>query len=558
VTVEFDAIVCGSGISGGWAAKELTERGLRVLMIERGPIIKHTEYPTEWKAPWEMPFRGSLDPKVAETTKRVQRFARMDEWTQDMYVNDDVDVYETPEESGFRWMRGYHLGGKSLMWGRQCYRLSDINLQSNAKDGHGIPWPVTYQELVPWYEHVEKFIGINGTTENLRSLPDGIFQPSMGFSKGEEVFAELIKTRYADRRVIPARSANLTQGIGDRSACQYRNQCARGCSFGAYFSTQSSTLPAAEVTGRLTILSDTIVETLDYDPATKRVTGVRIRDVNTGQRSIRTAKVVFVCTGSINSVSLLLRSVSDATPNGVGNTSGILGHYVIDQAFGATLASTMPGLDEWAHKGRKPTGVIVPRFVNLDEQTEDFARGYSYQGVAQRMGWGRSVDKPGTGAALKQGIRHPGDWAMVLEAAVEALPRFENQVSINFAKKDAFDQPLSRIDVRFTDNERKAEAHALREARAMLEPLGGQIMVLSEGNNPPGTSIHEMGGAPMGSDPTKSVTNARNQLHDALNVFVTDGAFMNSSGDRNPSLTYMAFTARAAAYAADLIKSGQL
>ena len=555
----FDAIVAGSGITGGWAAKELTERGLKVLMIERGPNLEHrTDYKTEFTPPWELQYRGFTDPKIIATTKRHQQYARMDEWTKDMFVDDDVDIYQSPPESGFRWLRGYHLGGRSIMWGRHSYRMSPTNFAANAKDGHGVAWPVRYGDIAPWYDYVEQYIGVNGMVDNLPSLPDGKYQPSMGLNAGEQHFAELIKAKYADRRLLSGRTANLTRPIGDRMACQRRDQCARGCSFGAYFSTQSSTLPAARATGRLTLMTDTIVESVVYDPSTKRATGVRLRNARTGVTSMETARIVFLCTGSLNSVSVLLRSVSAATPGGLGNSSGLLGRYIMDHGYGALLISTIPGLTDQMYEGRRPNGIIIPRFVNMDRQETEFSRGYSYQGFCGRETWTRGESAQGIGADFKQSLRQPGSWFIGFGSAIECLPRKENEVTVDFKAIDKYGLPVTRIDVRWSDNERRASAHAHGELRAMLSLLGGHIIDAEEKLQPPGTAIHEMGGACMGVDPRNSVTNAHNQLHDAPNVFMTDGAFMNSCGDRNPSLTYMAFTVRAAEHAVELLKQNAI
>jgi len=556
---EFDAIVAGSGITGGWAAKELTERGLKVLMIERGPMIEHRrDYKTEFTPPWELPYRGFGDPKVLVTSKRIQKFAWMDEWTQHMFVDDDVDVYETPPESGFLWMRGYHLGGRSLMWGRHSYRMSPVHFESNGRDGHGVPWPVHYQDIAPWYDLVEQFIGVNGTVDNLPTLPDGKYQPSMGLNAAEQRLADVVRSHYPDRRLIPGRTANLTQAIGDRAPCQFRDQCARGCSFGAYFSTQSSTLPAARATGRLTLLTDTIVESLEYDALKRRATALHLINAMTGERSTVRAPLIFLCTGSINSVSLLLRSASADAPRGLGNSSDLLGRYVMDHVKGDWVLSTVPGIDDQMYLGRRPNGITMPRFVNVAAQDADFLRGYSYQGGSGRATWKRGGEEAGIGAEFKQKLRQPGGWRIALEPNVECLPSKDNRVTINFDRKDKYGLPLTRIDVRWGENERKAAAHARKQAAAMLSLLGGEVITFGSETRPPGTAIHEMGGASMGEDPRNSVTNPYNQLHDAPNVFVTDGAFMNSSGDRNPSLTYMAFTVRAAAHAADLLKNGAL
>ncbi len=556
---DFDAIVAGSGITGGWAAKELTELGLKVLMIERGPNLEHrTDYKTEFTPPWELPFRGYTDPNILATTKRIQKDARMNEWTKDMFVDDDVDIYETPAESNFRWLRGYHLGGRSVMWGRHSYRMGPLNFQANAADGHGLPWPVTYEGIAPWYDRVEEYIGVNGRVDKVPTLPDGKYQPSMGMNAIEQRLADLIASHYSDRFLVPGRTANLTEAIGERTTCQFRDQCARGCSFGAYFSTQSSTLPAARATGRLTLVTDTIVDALDYDPLTQRATGVRLINAKTGVRSTERAKLIFLCTGSINSVSVLLRSASPGAPGGLGNSSGLLGRYIMDHAFGGLILTAAPGLEDKMYLGRKPNGIIVPRFVNVAHQETDFLRGYSFQGWGGRDNWTRGAHQAGIGLAFKKTLRQPGSWMIGFGASVENIPRKENAVTVNFDRRDRYGLPLTRIDVRWTDNERKATDHAVAQAKAMLALLGGHVFTVGDEIAPPGSSIHEMGGAPMGEDPRSSVTNAHNQLHDAPNVFVTDGAFMNSTGDRNPSLTYMAFTARAAHRAADLLRQGAL
>ncbi|WP_221774155.1 FAD-dependent oxidoreductase [Novosphingobium flavum] len=556
---EFDAIVVGSGITGGWAAKELTERGLKVLMIERGPELAHIAgYKNEWTSPWDLPFKGYGDPKAERTTKRVQSVARLNEWNADYFVDDEQELYETPAESNFQWVRGYHTGGRSIMWGRQSYRMAPDYFEANVRDGHGIDWPIRYKDLASWYDHVEEFIGVNGTIENMPILPDGKFQPSMGFNAGEQHFADLIKAHYRDRRLIPGRTANLTKPIGERGTCQYRNWCSRGCSFGAYFSTQSSTLPAAVATGRLTQLHNGIVESIEFDPQSRRATGVRIIDGETGQRSIRTARIVFLCAGAYDSVGILMRSVSESCPNGLGNSSDVLGRYIMDHAYKVGATSTIPGLDQAMYLGRKPNQVIIPRFVNIDRQETDFLRGYSFWGRSERMNWNRGGEIAGVGVGFKQALRKPGPWAITMGTVIEALPRRENRISINHDKLDKHGLPLTRIDLRYGDNEQKAARHAFDELMGMMKLLGGEILSANREIAPPGSSIHEMGGACMGHDPQASVVNAFNQLHEAPNLFVTDGSVMCSTGDRNPSLTYMALTARAAAAAVSMAQEGKL
>ncbi|SLK12786.1 GMC oxidoreductase [Novosphingobium mathurense] len=555
---EFDAIVVGSGITGGWAAKELTERGLKVLMIERGPDVKHGEYEKEWIEPWNLPFRGYGDPDLLRRTKKIQSAARLNEWNMDYFVDDELEVYDTPTESNFQWIRGYQTGGRSLVWGRQTYRMAASYFEANRQDGHGVDWPIRYEDIAPWYDYVEEFIGVNGSKENLATAPDGQFQPAMGFNAGEQKLADAIKAQYPDRRLIPGRGANLTKGIGSRAQCQYRNWCSRGCSFGAYFSTQSSTLPAAMATNRLTLLNDSIVERIDYDQARMRATGVRVINARTGEKSAHTARIIFLCAGSVNSVSVLLRSTSEKMPQGLGNSSDKLGRYFMDHAYRVGATTTIPGIDNQMYIGRKPNQVCIPRFVNLGDEKTDFLRGYSYSGYAKRLNWSRGGMASGIGEGLKQDIRKPGPWQINLQAAIETLPRESNRITLNTARSDRHGLPLTRIDLRYSENERKAAKHAHAELLKMFALLGGEITQSNTELAPPGTSIHEMGGACMGHDPRLSVTNAHNQLHDAPNIFVTDGSAMCSTGDRNPSLTYMALTVRAAASAVSMLKNGKL
>lgn len=545
--MDFDAIVVGSGISGGWAAKELTERGLKVLMLERGAVIEHRQYRTEFLAPWELPYRGYGDPKSTR--------AAGDEWTAELFADDNVDdLYETTPESNFRWIRGYHTGGRSLMWARQSYRMSEFHFDSNRKDGHGIDWPIRYADLAPWYDHVEEFIGVSGAADGVPTLPDGKYQPSMGLNAGEQHLADLVAAHYTDRKVIPTRHANLTQAIGDRMPCQYRNQCARGCSFGAYFSTQSSTLPAARATGRLTLMNDAMAESIEYDRKTKRATGVKIIDTKTGARSIKTARIVFLCAGSYNSVGVLLRSAQDAIPGGLGNSGGVLGKWLMDHPWGVGATSTMPGLENAMYLGRKPNHACIPRFVNVKKQETDFLRGYSLNIFIQRQAWNRGGDIAGVGVGLKEALRRPGPWYASVMVNGEMLPSINNTVTLDPHKRDNFGLPVLRLDLRYGDNDLKSNAHGHKEILSILSLLGGQVTQSKTELDRPGTSIHEMGGACMGNDPSASVIGKFNQVHDAPNVFVTDGAAMCSTGDRNPSLTYMALTARASAHAVELMK----
>ncbi|PZU60616.1 MAG: GMC family oxidoreductase [Sphingobium sp.] len=560
MSAEFDAIVVGSGITGGWAAKELTERGLSVLLVERGPMIEHQQdYTTEMTAPWELDYRGYGDPEMFERDYAVQsKGMYFNEWTYRHFANDRENPYQTTEKDPFQWRRGYQLGGKSLLWGRQCYRWSDLDFGANAADGHGCDWPIRYQDVSPWYDHVEDFIGVSGSTEGLAQLPDGHFQRPMELNAVEHALKAKIEAAYPERKMIIGRSANMTEQNGDRSPCQYRNICARGCSFGAYFSTQSSTLPAARATNRLTLITDSLVESLDYDPATKRVSGIRVLDTKTRARKTYTGKVVFLCAGTINSVSVLLRSASAAQPNGLANGSGTLGRYFMDHALTMSVVAEIPGFLDHGYFGNRPNGIVVPRFYNLDNGERDLLRGYSYQGGAYRRGWARGASTAGVGKDFKAALHGPGEWNMLLGAFAECLPREDNRITLDASKVDPFGIAQTRIDFAYGENDRRLLAKASREAKDMVALLGGKVLSYSEEPGLGGTAVHEMGGARMGKDPATSVLNAHNQSHEIANLFVTDGAAMASSACQNPSLTYMALTARAAAYAAEKVKANAL
>jgi choline dehydrogenase-like flavoprotein len=560
MSAQFDAIVIGSGITGGWAAKELTEKGLKVLMIERGRHIEHVkDYTTETKAPWEMPFRGFGDQAILEGDYRVQRQARsFDEWTQAHFVNDREHPYFTAPDQPFNWFRGYQLGGRSLIWGRQSYRWSDLDFAANKRDGHGVDWPVRYKELAPWYDHVEEFIGVSGSHEDLPQLPDGQFQPAMALNVVEAEAKRRIEAAYNDRKLIIGRVANLTAGKIGRAPCQYRSICARGCSYGAYFSTQSSTLPAARATGNLTLVTDQVVSSVDYDPNTKRVTGVRAWD-NQARRSVAySAKIVFLCAGSFNSVAVLLRSASPYFPHGLANSSGVLGHYIMDHPNTLSGLGSIPNYQQHTYLGNRPTGIVIPRFRNVTNPDSRFLRGYSFQGGAFQRGWPRGETVAGIGKDLKTRLRAPGPWQFAFVGFGECLPRAENRISLHPTAKDSSGMAQLHIQFSFGANEQALLADAAEEAKKMLSLMGSTPEVSFAKPGIPGTSIHEMGGARMGHDPATSVLNAHNQTHDIPNLFVTDGACMSSSACQNPSLTYMAFTARAAEFAVTALKSGSL
>jgi len=558
---QFDAIVVGSGITGGWAAKELTERGLKVLMIERGRMIEHQSgYTKETLAPWELPFHGQGDAALFARDYPVQSRQKLffNEWTQDHWVNDREHPYQTAPGDSFVWMRGYQLGGKSLLWGRQCYRWSDIDFGANKKDGHGVDWPIRYKDVAPWYDLVEDFIGVSGSAEGLEVLPDSKFLPAMKLNAAEKHIKEKLESGFPGRKLIIGRSANITRQVGDRAPCQYRGICARGCSYGAYFSTQSSTLPAAQATGRLTLLTDTIVEQVITNPATGKASCVTTRNTKDATRQSFTGKIVFLNAGTINTVALLLRSRSDHAPGGLANSSGTLGHYLMDHGQASSALGLVHGVDDRTYWGNRPNGIVIPRFRNVAAQETDFVRGYSYQGGALRRGWKRGGDTEGLGAALKQALTGPGEWMVSLGAFAECLPEARNRITLHPTAVDSLGMPQVEIAFRHGDNTRRALQDAAVEARRMLEAAGVTVLSSSADVQPGGTAIHEMGGARMGADPAHSVVNGWNQAHDVPNLFISDGACMSSTACQNPSLTYMALTARACDYAVSQLKEARL
>lgn len=559
--MDFDAIVVGSGITGGLAAKELTEAGLKVLMIERGRNIRHQQdYSTEMKTPWEMPFRGAGDQEMYAREHAVQMLNRhFTEYTQNHFVNDAQNPYSKAEGTDFNWFRSYQLGGRSLTWGRQSYRWSDYDFEANKRDGHGTDWPIRYADLAPWYDKVEEFIGVSGAKEGLKQLPDGRFLPPMALNPVEQHVREVMQANWPERRLTIGRTANLTEGKGERGPCQNRSICARGCSYGAYFSTQSSTLPAAMATGRLTVITDAVVEKLDYDPKTRRITGVRYLDRNTKERKTATARMVFLNAGAFNSVHVLLNSASEAMPNGLANSSGVLGTHIMDHANTLSAIALMPGFEDRTTTGNRPTGVVVARYRNMDTMDgEGHTRGYSFQGGALQSTWTAGKRDPGIGTEYKQKLQKPGMWRMVLVGFADCVPRATNRLTLDPKAVDADGIPQLNIAFAFGKEERAALAQAKADASEMLTKAGGQVIMGFDQPGAGGTAIHEMGGARMGHDPATSVLNKWSQAHDVANLFVTDGAQMSSSACQNPSLTYMALTARAADAAASMLREGKI
>jgi choline dehydrogenase-like flavoprotein len=548
-TQEYDAIVVGSGISGGWAAKELTEKGLRVLLLERGRNVEHIkDYVNATKGAWEYPHRGGRTKAMEEAYPVLKRDYPLNEKNLDFWASDRDSPYT--EVKRFDWYRGYQVGGRSLMWGRQSYRLSDFDFEANAREGIATDWPIRYAEIAPWYDHVERHAGICGSVEGLPQLPDGQFQPAMPLNCGEEGVAARLRNLFdGRRRIIPGRTANLTTALPGRTACQYRNACWLGCPFGAYFSTQSSTLPAAMRTGRLTLRPFAIVTEVVYDRDRKRATGVRVLDAVSNQTTEYTAKVIFLCASALNSTWLLLRSATDVWPDGLGSSSGELGHNLMDHHFRLGAGGTLDGLTDKYYYGRRPTGFYIPRYRNLFGDKRDYLRGFGYQGSAGREGWSRAVAELGVGGAFKDTMAEPGKWTIGATAFGEMLPNHENQVSLDTAKTDKWGLPVLKIDCAIGENERLMRRDMKNDMAEMLEQTGVKDVNPWESEYFPGMGIHEMGTARMGRDPKTSVLNQWNQVWDAPNVFVTDGACMTSAACQNPSLTYMALTARAADYA---------
>jgi len=556
----YDAIVVGSGISGGWAAKELTEKGLKVLMLERGRKIEHVkDYVNAMKEIWEFPHRGRATQKMIEEHPVLKRDYPLNETVLDYWVNDLESPYT--EIKRFDWFRGYHLGGRSLMWGRQSYRWSEQDFEENLKDGHGVDWPIRYKDLAPWYSYVEKFAGISGSKEGLAVLPDGEFQPPMDMNVVEKDVAARINAHYkGTRHMFIGRVANMTEAKKEqgREKCQFRNRCWRGCPFGAYFSTQSSTLPAAMATGKLTVRPFAIVTKVLYDKDSKKATGVEILDAETNQTQEFKSKIIFLNASALNSAWILMNSATDIWPDGLGSSSGELGHNVMDHHLGVYAGGSVEGYDDKYIFGRRPNGIYIPRFRNIGSDKRDYVRGFGYQGSASRQGWNREVAELNVGAAFKEAIAEPGNWTMGVGGFGEILPYHENKITLDKTKKDKWGLNVLAFDVELKDNEKKMRIDMLNDAKEMLDIAGVKNIVGRDGDGTPGRGIHEMGPARMGRDPKTSVLNAHNQVWDAKNVFVTDGACMTSASSVNPSLTYMALTARAADYAVSELKKGNL
>ena len=555
----FDAIVVGSGISGGWAAKELTEKGLKVVMLERGRNIEHVkDYVNANKEVWEYPHRGTPTQQMKEEHPVLRRDYPLNEETKGMWVNEKESPYT--EDKRFDWYRGYHVGGRSLLWGRQSYRWNQWDFEANGKEGIGTDWPIRYDDLAPWYSYVEKFAGIQGTKQGLDVLPDGEFLPGMEMNVAEKDIAAKIKQHYKGKRhMFIGRSANITQPMPEhnRTNCQYRDRCWLGCPFGAYFSTQSATLPAATKTGNLTLETNKIVTKILYDKDKKRATGVEVVDAITNKTYQYTAKVIFVCASTFNSTWLLMNSATDVWPDGLGSSSGELGHNVMDHHFRVGAQGIVEGFEDKYEYGRRPTGIYVPRFRNIYNDKRDYLRGFGYQGGAGR-GRGVEVAEMSFGASLKESLTEPGQWKINLLGFGEMLPDHSNRIYLNKTVKDKWGLPVLAMDVEMKQNDLSMRKDMMGDAAEMLEISNVKNVEKYDAGYAPGMGIHEMGTARMGRDPKTSVLNGNNQVWDALNVFVTDGASMASASCVNPSLTYMALTARAADFAVKELKKGNL
>ena len=558
---EYDAIVVGSGMTGGWAAKELTELGLRTLVLDAGrPIVPNKDY-REHTPPWEMPFRGLGDRQTVARRQAVQRNSvTFDEMSHQFWVDDVDNPYSTPANKAFHWFRARQVGGKSIIWGRQVYRWSDLDFAANLHDGIGVDWPIRYADIAPWYDLVDRFIGVSGQAEGLAHLPDGPFLPPMAMNCVESHVRDRMASKFGRDRVLTmGRVAILTERHNGRAACHYCGPCHRGCVTRSYFSSVNATLPAAEATGRLTLLPYSIARHLVYDEQANRVTGVLVVDARTRETREYTARVVFLCASALESARILLNSATSRHPDGLANSSGQVGRNIMDHIKWGGASGTFDGWSDRQTIGQRPNGVYVPRFRNVTTRHPDFIRGYGFQGGAGRAGWEARARAPGIGLAFKESLTRPGAWTMSFGGFGEMLPNPVNRATLHPTLVDAWGIPTLHIEAAWSGNELAIHRDMNVTASELLEAAGAKdIRPDARGPSTPGNTNHEMGTARMGRDPKTSVLNGWNQTWDVPNVFVTDGACMASSGNQNPSLTYMALTARACHYAVDAMKRGDL
>lgn len=558
---EYDAIVVGSGISGGWAAKELCEKGLKTLVLERGRDVEHLkDYPTMTAAPWEMPHRNQVPREDKIRNPVVNRCYAYKEDTQHFFVKDEEHPYI--QDKPFDWVRGYQVGGKSLIWARQTQRWSTYDFEGPARDGYAVDWPIRYEDVAPWYSHVERFVGISGSYEGLDTLPDGEFLKAWEMNCVEKEMRDRINAHYSDRKSIIGRCAHLTSPTQEhlaqgRGQCMARNQCYRGCPFGGYFSSNSSTLPWAAQTGNLTIRPDSVVHSLIWDENANKATGVRVIDRITKEERVYSAKLIFLNASALNTNLILLNSQSRRFPDGLGNDSGVLGKFIAFHNYRGLMAATYEGFEDQYYHGRRPTAVMMPNFRNVKKQETDFLRGYMSFFSAGRASFGHA-DTGGFGAEFKEAHTKPGPWSVYMQMQGETIPKASNQVILSQEAKDEWGVPLLRMDISYDENDEKMIQDFQEQAEEMLRVGGCTAIKRSDTKQVPGLDIHEMGGVRMGRDPKTSLLNGFNQLHLAPNVFVTDGACMTSTGVQNPSITYMALTARAVDYAVKQLKKGEI
>ncbi len=552
----YDAIVVGTGISGGWAAKELTENGLNTLVLERGRDVPHGEYPTATLEPWDLPRNDQIPAEERQHYEKQMRTGyTIRESTKHWWIKDTDQPYE--EINRFDWIRGYHVGGRSIMWGRHSYRLSDLDFEANAREGIAVDWPIRYADIEPWYDHVERYAGISGEALGIPHFPDSQFLPPMELNCVEQHAREQIAEHFG-RTLTIGRVAMLTQPHEGRGACQYRNKCIRGCPYGAYFSSNASTLPAADRTGNMTLRPHSIVNRVIFDENEGKATGVEIIDAESGEVYEYYARIIFLNASTINTTMILMNSRSDRFPDGLGNDSGELGRNLMDHHFRVGANGVYEGFQDRYYYGRRPTGFFIPRYRNVGDDSRDYLRGFGYQGSASRQGWTRGVRELSIGEPLKEFVQTPGEWTMGMTAFGEMLPHHDNRMWLDFDKTDKWGQPTVVFDCRFRENEFKMREDMKNDAAEMLEAAGFSDVTTYDDPGGPGLGIHEMGTARMGRDPQTSVLNEWNQIHTCKNVFVTDGACMTSAANQNPSLTYMALTARAANYAAEELQRQNL
>ena len=550
VSHTFDAIVIGSGMSGGWAAKELTEKGLETLVLERGRPLAHGEYPVSTLEPWQRPNRGRNSPQFNRANPILTQVGAVNDADRDMFVSDAEHPYI--QKKPFSWIKGYQVGGKSLLWARWTQRWSDLDFEANALDGHGVDWPIRYADLAPWYSHVEKFAGISGNRDGLPQIPDGEFQPPMEMNALDKHIKARIEATFPERNLVISRSANLTQPLNGRGPCMYRSRCNRGCPYGGYFSSNSSTLPAANATGRLTMRPFSVVHSIIYDADKKRATGVRVIDTNTLETTEFFARVIFVNGSTINTTLVLQNSKSDRFPTGLGNDSGELGHNLMDHNYRVKLTAAHDGFRDRYYYGRRPTGTLIPRFRNFrSDKRPDFVRGYAFSVFAGRGQGNFTPETQPLGAGFKQALSEPGSWNLWMGSMAEHLPHHDNQITLSETQTDRWGMPLVEIECIHRENEENMVKDMLVTSSEIATASGFRNVRPWDSAETPGLGIHEMGTARMGRDPRTSVLNAHNAMHAVPNVYVSDGACMTSSAWQNPSITYMALTARAAAHAVD-------